>query len=81
MIPSFRDAERVATLVESIRKTVPRGMARIIVADDASGAEHLAALGRIAGIEVVAGSENAGFAANVNRGLRAVRTGRRRGRC
>ncbi len=71
VIPSFRDAERVATLVKSIRKTVPRGMARIVVADDASGPEGLAALRRIAGIEVVAGSENAGFAANVNRGLRA----------
>ena len=72
VIPSFRDAERVATLVASIRKTVPRGMVRIVVADDASGAEHVAALRRIKGIEVVAGAQNAGFAANVNRGLRAV---------
>ncbi len=32
-----------------------RGMARIIVADDASGPEHVAELERIAGIEVVAG--------------------------
>ena len=71
VIPSFRDAERVATLVKSIRRTVPRGMVNIVVADDDSGAEHVAALRRIAGIEVVAGSENVGFAANVNRGLRA----------
>ncbi len=71
VIPSFRDAERVATLVRSIRGTVPRDMVRIVVADDDSGAEHVAALRRIAGIEVVAGSENVGFAANVNRGLRA----------
>jgi hypothetical protein len=72
VIPSFRDADHVAALVASIRKTVPKGMARIIVADDASGAEHLAALKAIGGIEVVAGSENEGFAVNVNRGLRAV---------
>jgi GT2 family glycosyltransferase/glycosyltransferase involved in cell wall biosynthesis len=72
VIPSFRDAERVATLVASIQKTVPRGKARVIVADDASGAEHVAELRRIAGIEVVEGAENAGFAVNVNRGLRAV---------
>jgi GT2 family glycosyltransferase len=71
VIPSFRDAERVAALVKSIRRTVPRDMVRIIVADDFSGDEHVAALRRIAGIEVVAGTENVGFAANVNRGLRA----------
>jgi GT2 family glycosyltransferase len=71
VIPSYRDAERVAALVASIRKTVPAGGARIIVADDASGPEHLGALRAIAGVEVVAGEENAGFAANVNRGLRA----------
>jgi GT2 family glycosyltransferase/glycosyltransferase involved in cell wall biosynthesis len=72
VIPSYRDAERVATLVKSIRRTIPRGMARIIVADDASGVENVEALQQIADIEVIAGSENAGFAANVNRGLRAV---------
>ena len=72
VIPSYRDAARVQTLVASIRETVPRGMARIIVADDASGPENLAALRTIAGIEIVAGEENRGFAANVNRGLRAA---------
>jgi GT2 family glycosyltransferase len=72
VIASYRDAEHVATLVASIRRTVPEGMARILVADDCSGAEHLAALGAISGIEIVQGTENAGFAANVNRGLRAT---------
>jgi GT2 family glycosyltransferase/glycosyltransferase involved in cell wall biosynthesis len=71
VIPSYHDAEHVATLVASIQRTVPAGMARIFVADDASGAEHVAALRAIAGIEVVAGEHNEGFAANVNRGLRA----------
>jgi GT2 family glycosyltransferase/glycosyltransferase involved in cell wall biosynthesis len=72
VIPSYRDSERVATLVESIARTVPAGMARVIVADDASGPEHVARLRTIAGVEVVAGDSNSGFAANVNRGLRVA---------
>jgi GT2 family glycosyltransferase len=72
VIPSFRDAERIGTLVGSIRRTVPRGMARVLVADDASGPEHVGELRRIAGIEVIEGAENRGFAANVNRGVSAA---------
>jgi GT2 family glycosyltransferase len=72
VIPSYRDAERVRALVKSIAKTVPRGMAKVIVSDDASGPEHVAALRRIRGIELIAGDQNRGFAANVNRGLRAA---------
>jgi GT2 family glycosyltransferase len=73
VIPSYRDAARVRTLVRSIQRTTSRGMARVIVADDCSGVEHLAALERIDGIDVLVQSErNSGFAANVNRGLRAT---------
>jgi GT2 family glycosyltransferase/glycosyltransferase involved in cell wall biosynthesis len=72
VIASYRDADRVRALVRSIRRTVPRGMARIIVADDCSGPEHIAALRRMRGIGIVEGSENRGFAANVNRGLHAA---------
>ncbi len=72
VVPSYRDAERVRALVASIRATVPRELVRIIVADDASGPEHLAALRALEGVEVLAGERNAGFAANVNRGLRAT---------
>ncbi|HTR72130.1 MAG TPA: glycosyltransferase, partial [Solirubrobacteraceae bacterium] len=76
VIPSFRDADRVAALAASISKTVPPGLARVIVADDCSGPEHLAALRQIDGIdEIVAGESNAGFAANVNRGLEAADPG------
>jgi GT2 family glycosyltransferase/glycosyltransferase involved in cell wall biosynthesis len=71
VIPSYRDIDQVRTLVRSVLKTVPGAMARVIVADDCSGPAHLAALRRIKGIEVVAGEQNSGFAANVNRGLRA----------
>ncbi len=71
VIPSYRDAERVRALVRSIAKTVPSGMARVIVTDDCSGPDHLAALARIKGIdELVTSERNDGFAANANRGLR-----------
>ena len=72
VIPSYRDAAEVAALVASIRRTTDRYSVQIIVADDASGPEHLAALRRIPEIHVVEGNENRGFAANVNRGLRAA---------
>jgi GT2 family glycosyltransferase/glycosyltransferase involved in cell wall biosynthesis len=75
VIPSYRDADKVAALVRSIHKTTHRDLVRIVVTDDASGPEHLAALAKISGIEVIEGESNAGFAANVNRGLRAVRPG------
>jgi GT2 family glycosyltransferase len=72
VIASYRDAGFVRALVKSIRRTVPRGMARVIVADDASGPEHLAALRGIRGIDqIVQAPGNGGFAANVNRGLAA----------
>jgi GT2 family glycosyltransferase/glycosyltransferase involved in cell wall biosynthesis len=77
VVPSYRDSERVRALARSIRKTVPRGMARVIVADDASGPEHIAALRQLKGIDILVESErNTGFAANVNRGLRASATDR-----
>jgi GT2 family glycosyltransferase len=69
VVPSYRDSTRIATLVRSIRETTEPTRVRIIVADDASGPEHLSALRKIDGIEVVAGETNIGFAANVNRGL------------
>ena len=47
-----------------------RDRVRIIVCDDASGAEHVAALHAIPEITVVVSEENGGFAANVNRGMR-----------
>ncbi|MGB8880941.1 MAG: glycosyltransferase [Solirubrobacteraceae bacterium] len=72
VIPSYRDAKLVTQLVGKIRQTTDRDRVRILVADDASGPEHLAVLDQIEGIEVVAGEHNAGFATNVNRGLRAA---------
>ena len=76
VIPSYRDAKLVARLVAKIRETTDRNRVAIIVADDASGPEHVAALREIDGVELVQGEYNAGFAANVNRGLRAAQPGR-----
>jgi GT2 family glycosyltransferase len=75
VIPSYRDADKVRALVRSVRKTTRRDLVRIVVTDDASGPEHLAALAKIRGIDVIEGESNAGFAANVNRGLRAAAPG------
>ncbi len=72
VIPSYKDAELVAKLVRKIRRTTPRRRVQIVIADDASGAEHVRALRQIKGIAVVEGHENLGFSANVNRGLRAA---------
>jgi GT2 family glycosyltransferase len=72
VIPSYRDAALVATLVAAIRSTTPPDRVRIIVADDAGGDDHLAALQAIPGIELLTAAENGGFAVNANRGLRAA---------
>ena len=64
----------------SIHKTVPQGMAQIIVADDASGPEHLAALRAIEGIEVVAGEQNSGLRRERQPRPARGRPGPRRGR-
>jgi GT2 family glycosyltransferase len=69
VIPSYRDAGHLRALLASLRETTDPALARVVVADDASGAEHVAELRAMEGIEVVAGEENRGFAANVNRGL------------
>ncbi len=72
VIPSYRDAALVGELVQSIRRTTDRAMVTIVVADDASGPEQIAALRALDGVQVIEGSENVGFAANLNRGLRAA---------
>ncbi len=76
LIPSYRDLDHVATLVRSVRSTTRRDRVEIVVCDDASGPQHLAGLRAIDGITVVAGGDNTGFAANVNRGLASADPGR-----
>jgi GT2 family glycosyltransferase/glycosyltransferase involved in cell wall biosynthesis len=69
VIPSFGSAREVRRVVRSVRRTTPRELVRIVVADDAGPAEELATMRRIHGIELIAGERNLGFAGNANRGL------------
>ncbi|MGO9906434.1 MAG: glycosyltransferase family 2 protein, partial [Solirubrobacteraceae bacterium] len=69
VIPSYRDAAELEDLVRTIRGTTRRDMVDIIVADDASGAEHLDRIRRIKGITVIAGEQNTGPAGNINRAI------------
>jgi hypothetical protein len=69
VIPSFGSAREVRRVVRSVRRTTPRELVRIVVADDAGPAEELASIRRIAGIELIAGERNLGFAGSANRGL------------
>ena len=71
VIPSYRDADEVAKLVASLHRTTDAKLVSIVVADDASGPEHVAALRAIDGIRVIEGNANVGFAANANRGIAA----------
>jgi GT2 family glycosyltransferase/glycosyltransferase involved in cell wall biosynthesis len=73
VIPSYGPPDLAIAAAKSIRKTTRRDRVRIIVVDDGSAPEHVARLRAERGIEVIAGAEQAGFAANANRGLRAVR--------
>lgn len=76
VIPTFGGAEITAKLVESIRATTPAELVRIVVSDDAGPAAEAEQLKLITGIdELLLNETNAGFAANVNRGLR-LRDGR-----
>jgi GT2 family glycosyltransferase len=75
VIPSFRDAETVAALVASLRRTTDAKLVSIVVSDDGSGPEHIAALRAIPGIRVVQAKTNSGFAANANRGIAAADPG------
>jgi GT2 family glycosyltransferase len=72
VIPSYRDFDTVLALVRSLRATTERDRVRIVIADDASGPEHVERLRTLDGVKVIAGEENRGFAANVNRGLAAA---------
>jgi GT2 family glycosyltransferase/glycosyltransferase involved in cell wall biosynthesis len=72
VIPSYKDLEAVSALVRSLRATTEHDRVRIVIADDASGPDHVAGLRALDRIEVIAGEENRGFAANVNRGLAAA---------
>jgi GT2 family glycosyltransferase len=69
VIPSFGAAAHVRRAVDSIRKTTPPDLVRIVICDDAGPPGELAQLRSIAGIELIQGERNLGFAGNALRGL------------
>jgi GT2 family glycosyltransferase len=72
VIPTFGPPDDLIEAVRSIRRTTPEDKVRIVVADDASAPEHVARLKEIAGVRLVLGETNVGFAANANRGIAAA---------
>jgi GT2 family glycosyltransferase/glycosyltransferase involved in cell wall biosynthesis len=70
VIPSYGPAKLALKAARSVKRT---SNARVIVADDGSPAAEVAKLRRSTHIDEVVAGENAGFAANANRGLRLVR--------
>jgi GT2 family glycosyltransferase len=75
VIPTFGGAEVTANAIASIKKTTPEKLVKIVVSDDAGPAEEREKLKQIEGVELILNEENAGFAANVNRGLRKAGEG------
>jgi GT2 family glycosyltransferase len=73
VIPTYGPPDLALAAVKSIRATTRRHQVRIIVADDGSAPQHVARLEAKRGIELIRGERQLGFAANANRGLRAVR--------
>jgi GT2 family glycosyltransferase len=76
VVPTFGDPAILRPLLRSLRRTTDPERTRVIVCDDASGPEHVAALRALAarhGTELVLGDDQRGFAGNCNRGLRATR--------
>jgi GT2 family glycosyltransferase len=75
VIPTYGPTRLVTAAVKSVRRTTDASRVRVIVTDDGSAPDHVAALRRMAArrkVELVLGTEQRGFAANVNRGLRAA---------
>ena len=70
VIPSFGDAGLALQAARSVKRT---SRARVIVADDGSPPAEVARLRASEDVDVVVAGENAGFAANTNRGLRVTR--------
>ena len=73
VLPTYGDPQLVLDAVASIRRTTDVARTRILVVDDGSAPEHKARLrSALSADELILGDEQLGFAANVNRGLRAA---------
>ena len=73
VIPHYGDPKLTLQAVESIKATTKSDGTTIIVSDDGSAPEHVAALRRTSGITLVESpAGNTGFSANSNRGIAAA---------
>ena len=73
VIPHYGEPTLTIQAVESIKATTKSDRVKIIVSDDGSEPEHIAALKQTEGITLVESpSGNTGFAANSNRGIAAA---------
>jgi GT2 family glycosyltransferase/glycosyltransferase involved in cell wall biosynthesis len=70
VIPSYGPAKLALKAARSVKRTSD---ARVIVADDGSPADEVAKLRASKHVDAVVAGDNAGFAANCNRGIRAAR--------
>ncbi|MEJ7893761.1 MAG: glycosyltransferase [Solirubrobacteraceae bacterium] len=70
VIPSYGPARLALKAARSVKRTTD---ARVIVADDGSGSAEVDRLRASPFVDAVVAGENAGFAANCNRGLRVTR--------
>src|SRR3954471_17481378 len=62
VIPTYGAPDLGIDAVASIRKTTPRDMVQIVVADDASAPGDVARLRELEGVELMLGETNVGFA-------------------
>ncbi len=69
VVPTYGDPTMTIEAVRSLRRTLDSDRTRIVVVDDGSPAEHQQRLRGLVGVDVVLASENAGYAATVNRGM------------
>ncbi len=78
VVPSYRDSSLLSQLLRGLKSTVPSDRYSVLICDDFSDDDdHYKALDTFssqANVRVIRGERNAGFAANVNRGLAAVPT-------
>jgi GT2 family glycosyltransferase len=70
VIPTFGAPGTTIDAVRQLQRTTVPRRTRIVVVDDASAPEHQTRLRSLSGISLELASENAGFAASVNRGIR-----------
>ena len=69
VVPTYGPPDLTFATVRGLHRTVDRSRTRIIVVDDGSDQEHRDRLQALDGADLVLASENAGYAASVNRGI------------